>query len=88
MIGWLVETFIYETKLGSVSASSKVSRVDKAMKSGSSGQSVSSDWLVEQWRKTIEKLSPDVLQDLIKDVAYSLQEKLKAKDSFKGRRDS
>ena len=85
MIGCLVERFIYETKLGPVSP--KVSRADKSMSFGSSDKSVSSDWLVEQWRKTIERLATDPLRDLIKDVAYSLQEKINSKESFIGKKD-
>ena len=44
--------------------------------------SVSTDWLIEQWSKLIERLSPNKLQNLIRDVAVLLQKGLNQEESF------
>ena len=49
-----------------------------------SKQSISSDWLIQQWKITMTSLSSDDLKNLIRNIISSLQHRLNVKELDRG----
>ena len=80
MIRSTIDDFIRARNLNKAAVSPRVRR-DMNSKTLTLS-SVSTDWLIEQWSKLIERLSPNKLQNLIRNVAVLLQDRLNLEESF------